>query len=116
MNLGLAIRIATITWIATFFVSAWLRLPWFVFFLSCCALIIVGVLIAVRYQGGKRREGLIYVTAGSIAATVYLFLPPGSPFYGVDIQWFLAVIITLGLILVGLVLFPDRKVEKSNRR
>lgn len=116
MNLALAIRIATITWIATFFISAWLRLPWFVFFASCCLIIIVGGLIARRYHGAERREGLVYVTSGLAFCTMVLFLAPGAPLRSVDMMWFFVITIPLILLVVVLVLSPDNKEEKGRSK
>ncbi len=116
MSLALAIRVATVTWIATFFISAWLRLPWFVFFLSCCLLIIVGGLIALRYQGAERREGLVYVTAGLTFSTMILFLPPDAPFSNVDVVWFLTIFLTLGFITLVLLLLPTKTAGKEKTK
>jgi hypothetical protein len=116
MTLALAIRIATVTWIATFLSSVLLHLPWFILVLGCCPLILVGGLIARRYHGADRREGLVYVTGGLAFCTMVLFLAPEAPLRNVDMTWFFVITISLVLTVVVLMLVPDNKEDKEKSK
>jgi hypothetical protein len=116
MNLALAIRVAIVTWIATFLATVLWHLPWFVFLSSCCALIVTGVLIAARYHGAERREGLIYVTAGLAFSALVLFLAPDAPFINVDIVWFFVVFFSLSFITILLLLLPNKPVGNEKTK
>jgi predicted permease len=116
MNLALAIRVAIVTWIATFLATVLWHLPWFVFLSSCCLVIIVGALIARRYRGAERREGLVYVMAGLAFGNMILILPPDAPLRNVGATWFLVITIACVLIVVVLMLIPDSKEEKEKSK
>jgi hypothetical protein len=103
-----------VLWLAIFLITTWLHLPWFVFFASCCAVLLVGVLMVRGRQGARRREGLIYTVVVMIFTVAFLFLADGAPFRDdANIPWFFAISFALVILLIVLVFRPEKTAGKA---